>query len=169
MEWKGLHAGCAQYPNERNLMMSQFGVIPPSSATQPVNRILVADDEPAIRSICRLILEPEGMICDEARDGTEAVEVVASRPYDLVILDVDMPGMKGTEVCRRLRSMPTSPRMKILLVSGHAGDGEMAPMLLAGPMIISPSRSRGCSSDRGSSRRSGSRRPRRTPTSLIIG
>ena len=112
--------------------MSLLELSPLPSAMFSASRILVADDEPAIRSVCRLILEPVGMICDEARDGTEAVEVAASRPYDLVILDVDMPGMKGTEVCRRLRSMPTSPHLKILLVSGHAGDDEMAPMLLAG-------------------------------------
>jgi two-component system, OmpR family, response regulator MprA len=67
-------------------------------------RILVVDDERAVRESLRRALELEGYEIDLAADGGEALEQIASDEPDAVILDVLMPGVDGLEVCRRLRS-----------------------------------------------------------------
>jgi DNA-binding response OmpR family regulator len=95
-------------------------------------RMLIADDEPGIRLACRFALEPEGLQCDEAGDGLRVLELVRSTPYDVVVLDIDMPRMKGTEVCRELRKTFPSSELKIILISGRASPDELARMMLAG-------------------------------------
>jgi DNA-binding response OmpR family regulator len=94
--------------------------------------MLIADDEPGIRLACRFALEPEGLRCDEAGDGLRVLEIVRSAPYDLVLLDIDMPRMRGTEVCRELRQTFPSSELKIILISGRASPDELARMMLAG-------------------------------------
>jgi len=95
-------------------------------------RILLVDDQQEIRTFCRCVLQADGFQCDEAKGGLEALEVVKTKPYDLIVLDIDMPDMQGTEVCRRLRENPPSPHLKVLMVSGLNNADTMAKMLLAG-------------------------------------
>jgi response regulator RpfG family c-di-GMP phosphodiesterase len=95
-------------------------------------RILLVDDEADIRAFCRFVLQAEGLMCDEAVDGLQALAMVRAKPYDLVILDINMPGPDGTEICRRLREDPPWPNLKILMASGRANADVMAQMLLAG-------------------------------------
>lgn len=68
-------------------------------------QVLVVDDEPNIRELCRLYLEQEGYEIDEAADGLEAVRKAKSNPPALVVLDLMMPGMSGFDVCRELRAL----------------------------------------------------------------
>jgi putative two-component system response regulator len=97
------------------------------------HQILVVDDEPDIRRLCRYVLEAEdGPQCDEAADGAAALEMIAAKRYDLVLSDIDMPKMKGPELCRRLRETPPYPHLKIVMMSGRASSDEMAKMLLNG-------------------------------------
>jgi response regulator RpfG family c-di-GMP phosphodiesterase/serine/threonine protein kinase len=95
-------------------------------------RVLLVDDERDIRTFCRFILEAEGLACDEAGDGLEALHAVRQKPYDLVLLDINMPGLEGPEVCRRLRENPPCPNLKVIMASGGANGDVMAQMLLAG-------------------------------------
>jgi len=74
----------------------------------------------------------DGILCREAADGIQALEVMATENCDLVLLDIDMPGMQGTEVLQWLRMNPPTPHMKILMVSGRATGDEMARMMWAG-------------------------------------
>lgn len=67
-------------------------------------RVLVVDDEAAIRDIVRRYLTAEGFEVAEAADGREALERLGSLEPDLVVLDVLMPGMDGLEVLRRVRA-----------------------------------------------------------------
>jgi response regulator RpfG family c-di-GMP phosphodiesterase len=101
-------------------------------AGQKVYRLLLVDDEADIRDFCRLILQTEGLVCDEVEGGLEALEAVKRQAYDLVILDINMPDVSGTEVCRRLRENPPSPHLKVIMASGCANSDTMAQMLLAG-------------------------------------
>ena len=66
-------------------------------------RVLVVDDEPALRSAVQRALALERYDVAQALDGREALECLAGAPYDAVILDIAMPHVDGLEVCRRLR------------------------------------------------------------------
>lgn len=67
-------------------------------------KILVVDDEPQIRRIMRTTLTAEGYAVYDARSGEEALDAVREQRFDLVLLDVNMPGMGGFEACRSIRS-----------------------------------------------------------------
>ncbi len=69
----------------------------------PGTRVLVVDDEPAIREIVRGFLEKDGMQVIEAGDGPSAVEVAREVAPEVVVLDVMLPGFDGLEVLRRIR------------------------------------------------------------------
>lgn len=66
-------------------------------------KILVVDDDPHLRDIVRFALAKEGFAVLEAEDGAQALAVFAAEAPDLIVLDVTMPELDGTEVCRRLR------------------------------------------------------------------
>jgi two-component system KDP operon response regulator KdpE len=67
-------------------------------------RILVVDDEPQIRRVMRTTLTAEGYIVSDARSGEEALERLREDLPDLILLDMNMPGMGGLETCRSIRS-----------------------------------------------------------------
>ena len=92
-------------------------------------RVLIVDDQSDIRRLCRIALSTLGINCDEAGTGPDAVALAAKSPYDLVLLDVDLPGFSGEEVLRRLRQRPSSPHCKVLIVSGACSREEMARMV----------------------------------------
>lgn len=72
-------------------------------------RILVVDDEPSITEFVSYNLRKEGWEVDVAGDGDTALELARKKDFDLVVLDVMLPGMDGYEVCRRLRSVSSVP------------------------------------------------------------
>ena len=77
--------------------------------TVPAARILVADDEPDILAPLEYALGAEGWEVETVGDGEAALARALGGPFDLVILDVMMPGLSGTEVCRRLRAESSVP------------------------------------------------------------
>ena len=82
------------------------------------SRILVIDDEAAIRDSLRMTLEYEGYEFIGAATGQEGLALAERESPDLVLLDVKMPGMDGLEVLDRLRSM--NDGIPIVVISGHA-------------------------------------------------
>lgn len=70
----------------------------------PSGNILVVDDEPQIRRVMRTTLTSQGYEVHDARSGEEALEAVRERRFDLIILDVNMPGMGGLDACRAIRA-----------------------------------------------------------------
>ncbi|HEY8631674.1 MAG TPA: response regulator transcription factor [Candidatus Limnocylindrales bacterium] len=78
-------------------------------------RMLVVEDDPAIAAAIRSILEDAGHAVDVAGDGQDALGWAGTYPYDLVILDVILPGMDGVAVCRALRERGS--RMPILMLT----------------------------------------------------
>ena len=67
-------------------------------------RILVIDDDPQIRRVMRSTLTAHGYQVNDARSGEEGLQELRNNPYDLVLLDMNMPGMGGMEACRMIRS-----------------------------------------------------------------
>lgn len=100
-------------------------------------RILIADDEPRIRDLLRIVLESRGFMTAEAEDGEAALRAFASFSPDLVILDVMMPGMDGLECCRKLRSVSDCP---ILMLTAKGEDYDQVEGLECGAddYIIKP-------------------------------
>lgn len=92
-------------------------------------RILVVDDEPAIRGIVRRILEPAGYEILEADDGGNAIRVLNREAVHLVITDIFMPGEDGITTIRRVRRQ--WPALPIIAMSGGSQAGELSAAALA--------------------------------------
>src|ERR1700730_6201303 len=71
--------------------------------------ILVVDDEAQIRRVLRSTLSTNGYDVIEAKNGEEAIEMVIGERPDLILLDVNMPGMSGLEACSKIRSSFAGP------------------------------------------------------------
>ena len=72
-------------------------------------KILIVDDEERIRRLLKMYLEREEYMIDEAEDGNEALEKAFANDYDVILLDLMMPGKDGIEVCRELREKKATP------------------------------------------------------------
>jgi|ERR1700691_285687 CheY-like chemotaxis protein len=82
--------------------------------TKPV--ILCVDDEEIPRTLRKLVLEKKGYEVVAARSGKEALELLATRHFDLVLTDQMMPGMEGTELTRQIKS--AAPDLPVVIISG---------------------------------------------------
>ena len=83
-----------------------------------MSRILIVDDEPGIRRALKGVFEDEGIATDSVSSGEECLKRIADTAYDLVLLDVWLPGMDGIETLRRIRE--ASPATRVIMISGHA-------------------------------------------------
>ena len=100
-------------------------------ARQAVNdkRILVVDDDPGLIRDVSEALRLEGAVPSAARDGQEAIDLLSSESFDLVVLDVLMPRLSGLEVCRRVREWSQVP---IIMLSGLDDQEVKTRILLTG-------------------------------------
>jgi CheY-like chemotaxis protein len=90
--------------------------------------ILVVDDEPQIRRVLRSTLSAQGYVIVEAKTGEEALESMRKERPDLVLLDMNMPGMGGVEACREIRRASDAPIIMLtvrnaetIMSSSHLG------------------------------------------------
>lgn len=88
--------------------------------TGALGRVLLVDDEPAIRKVIERMLEAEGYEVLHAGDGAEALELAWREPVDTIVLDMRMPGMSGLEVCRQLRADPRTEHTPVVFVTDMA-------------------------------------------------
>jgi len=95
-----------------------------AAQTRPASRyrVLLVEDERDIRELVRYGLEQEGYIVDEAADADTALERIARRAPDLMVLDVMLPGMSGLELCRRMRAQPPTAAMPILMLTAKGAE-----------------------------------------------
>jgi len=89
-----------------------------------VSRILVAEDDDDIRDLLVFKLSAAGHELTAVADGPSAL-VVAEDPLDLVLLDVNMPGMSGYDVCRTLRSRSATSTVPILLLTAKGQEADV--------------------------------------------
>jgi two-component system, NtrC family, nitrogen regulation response regulator NtrX len=82
-------------------------------------RILIVDDEPLIRQSLAGVLEDEGYHTNTVATGEECSEELAHSAYDLVLLDVWLPGMDGLETLARVQEIPFANRPMVVIISGH--------------------------------------------------
>lgn len=88
--------------------------------------MLVVDDDEAGRDVCRRLLERDGYDVQVAEGGAAAMAHMAERPPDLVLLDVNMPGLDGFAICRAIKHTPATRFTPVVLVTG---DGSRAHRL----------------------------------------
>ena len=93
-------------------------------------KILIVDDDPAFRRALQTSLAASGFDVSEARNGEEALIVLRDKPGDIVLLDFNMPGMGGTETCRKIRNL--SSRIGILMVTVRDTEEDKVQALEAG-------------------------------------
>ncbi|MFT5442623.1 MAG: two-component system phosphate regulon response regulator PhoB [Myxococcota bacterium] len=83
-------------------------------------RILVVDDEPDVLELVRVSLVREGFEVDTAECAAEAFAKVADRLPELMVLDLMLPDMSGTEICRRLRSDPVTADIPVVMLTARS-------------------------------------------------
>ena len=86
-------------------------------------RILVVEDHPTMREAMRLVLEGEGFAIDEASDGDTALDMVRADPPDLVFLDLNIPGVSGTDILRALKDDPQTADVSVIIVTATGEEG----------------------------------------------
>jgi two-component system KDP operon response regulator KdpE len=96
----------------------------------PITRVLVVDDEPVMRKVLSTALSNVGYTTQEARDGETALGAIRERPVDLVLLDINMPGVGGIESCRRIRKL--APRVGIVMITVRDQEDDKVDALEAG-------------------------------------
>ncbi|QIT55665.1 response regulator [Aquisalimonas sp. 2447] len=105
-----------------------------------MTRVLVVDDAQTVRLYHRELLEQDGFQVEEAVNGLEALERLADTPYDLLLVDVNMPRMDGYTLVRRVREDSSDPGVPVIMVTteGAATDREQALRAGANLHVVKP-------------------------------
>lgn len=109
------------------------GEVAPAAVTMPTSRrALVVDDSLTARALHRAMLEAGGFTVHLAASGPRALERLQSETYDVIICDLEMEEMSGVELIAKLRTMPDTKDVPLILVSAHDSTGSRARGLSAG-------------------------------------
>jgi CheY-like chemotaxis protein len=118
----GLALGAADYivkPIRRQTLLQSLArhVARPSGDGRP--RVLAVDDDAAALTLIRAALEPEGFEVLTTTSSSDALDLLAAQPFDLVVSDVVMPGIDGFELARRINADARTASIPILLTTAH--------------------------------------------------
>lgn len=97
-----------------------------------MTQILVVEDNPMNMELAVDLLETYGYDVTPAEDGLEALERVKETKFDLILLDIQLPGMDGPEVLERLKADPATRAMPVVALTAHAMAGDEARFMEAG-------------------------------------
>ena len=95
-------------------------------------RILIVEDNPQNMNVFEMVLRAKGYTLLKATDGEEALDMALSGRPDLIIMDIQIPGMNGLEVTRKLRENSAFSRIPIIAVSAYAMKGDREKAIEAG-------------------------------------
>jgi two-component system KDP operon response regulator KdpE len=98
----------------------------------PVTRVLVVEDEVNIRELVCLHLRHEGYLCDDVGDGKVALERTQTQSYDLLVLDVMLPGLDGLSLCRAIRNGQLNADVPILMLTARREESDKVVGLESG-------------------------------------
>ena len=103
-----------------------------TTSQQPskIYTVLVVDDELSLRKVIRSSLAASGFTVEEAGTGDEAIAAIRKKPFDIVLLDINMPGISGVEACRQIRAL--APRAGIVMVTVRDAEEDKVRALEAG-------------------------------------
>ena len=91
-------------------------------------RILLVEDHPTMREAMRMVLAEEGFTVDQAADGTRALDLVASGRPDLVLLDLNIPGISGSDLLTALKASRETSGIPVIVVTAEEEEGRRAAM-----------------------------------------
>jgi signal transduction histidine kinase/ligand-binding sensor domain-containing protein/ActR/RegA family two-component response regulator len=107
--------------------------VAPPAPDEPPWRILLAEDNSINQRVALLMLSRMGCLADVAADGQEVLEAVRRRHYDVILMDVQMPGMDGLEAARRIRAeLPPDRQPRIVAITANALEENREACLAAG-------------------------------------
>jgi CheY-like chemotaxis protein len=86
----------------------------------PVQRVLIIDDDAVNRRLAQVMFQKLGWDAATLDSGEQALLHLATQHYDLVLLDISMPGMNGMEVCQHIRADPTLRELRVIAYTAHA-------------------------------------------------
>jgi two-component system alkaline phosphatase synthesis response regulator PhoP len=87
-----------------------------------MDRILIIQDSPSVNAMLKFRLESGGFSVETVESGEEGVEKTKARQYELILLDYNLPGMNGSQVCRILREQDNTQNTPIVLISAKDED-----------------------------------------------
>jgi DNA-binding response OmpR family regulator len=102
------------------------------------NSILIVDDEQEVRNLLRILLDDEGYETATAKDGAEALRLLQERPYDVLLLDIKMPGASGFDVLRFVRERHPGTRVIMLTAFAELANAMESRFLGADDFIGKP-------------------------------
>lgn len=100
------------------------------------HRLLLVEDDPSNARLFRLMCEGAGYEVLEAADGLQALECLSAEPVDLVLMDLQMPGLDGLSVTRTLQERSETARLPVVIATGWADSVVQAELLAAGARAV---------------------------------
>ena len=114
------------------LEMAEDEALEPGPVVVAPRRVLLAEDDPVNRLIASSLLQGLGHEVDMAEDGERALAMASENPYDLILMDVQMPSMDGLEATRRIRVLPAHARTRIVAITANAFEQDREACARAG-------------------------------------
>ena len=130
--WFTARLGITPAPTQRaDQAISPEAVLDRLKTAHAGRRVLLVEDEPINRMVTELQLADAGLAVDVAEDGQEGVRMAQAQPYDLILMDMQMPHMNGLEATRVIRQT-VSPEVPIIATTANTFDQDRAACLAAG-------------------------------------
>jgi DNA-binding response OmpR family regulator len=85
-------------------------------------KVLIVEDDPVIRDALKELLQHWGLVTEACGEGLEALTLLEAGSFDLVLLDLNLPGLDGLEVCRKLRHLPVNQPLVLMLTARDSLD-----------------------------------------------
>lgn len=105
---------------------------PPRRLRGEGSRVLLVDDDPDLRDVVAAMLDAVGLLVTEAGSAEEALEQSRLDPPDLIVLDWNLPGMSGLDLCKVLRADATLAHLPVLFLTAHSATQDMVAAFAAG-------------------------------------
>ena len=104
---------------------------------EPLGHVLIVDDNEINLRVAKSLCELLGMTSEFARDGLDAVDAAANGAFDLILMDICMPGMDGVEAARAIRAMPgAAAEVPIIAVTANVDPSQVSSYLAAGMQAV---------------------------------
>ena len=107
-------------------------MIAPTPAPPVESRVVLIDDDPAIHALVAAMLKPMGARIVSAMCGEEGLDAIRQQTPDLVLLDNDMPGVRGIEVLERIKGDPSMSMVPVIIETGSESNSVLSACFAAG-------------------------------------